>query len=103
VRSLRTATVSDTAMDLLQSYPDGSKLYGVPVIVNRLTDDTVVKIAITTQGVTFEDGTTVKTLTKADFDEYGRIYLKFIYPAGVDGSICHVIHVYEGTTDLGQF
>jgi regulation of enolase protein 1 (concanavalin A-like superfamily) len=103
VHSLRAATVSDTAMDLLQSYPDGSILYGVPVIVNRLTDDTVVTIAITTQGVTFEDGTIVKTLTKADFDAYGRIYLKFIYPAGVAGSICHVVRVHEGTTDLGQF
>ena len=103
VHSLRAATVSDTAMDLLQAYSDGSILYGVPVIVNRLTDDTAVKISITTQGVTFDDGTIVKTLTKADFDEYGRIYLKFIYPAGVSGSICHVVQVYEGATYLGQF
>ena len=103
VHSVRAATVSDTAMDLLQVYPDGSQLIGVPVIVNRLTEDTSVRIEITTQGVTFEDGTIVKILTKADFDQYGRIYLKFIYPPGVSGSICHRVHVYEGATYLGQF
>jgi hypothetical protein len=103
VRSLRAATVSDTAMDVLQVYPDGSQLIGVPVIVSPLTDDTRVEIEIFVQGVTFEDGTIVKVLTKADFDEYGRVYLKFIYPAGVDGSICHRVKVYEGTTYLGTF
>lgn len=103
VRSLRVATVSDTAMDTLQVYPDGSKLIGVPVIVNNLTDDTRVEIEIFVQGVTFEDGTIFKVLTKADFDQYGRIYLKFIYPAGVDGSICHRVHVYEGDAYLGRF
>lgn len=103
VGSLRAAAVSDTAMDLLQTYPDGSKLYGVPVIVNRLTDDTRIEVAITTAGVTFEDGTTFKILTKADFDEYGRIYLKFIYPDGVSGSICHRIRIFEGDVDLGLF
>ncbi len=103
VRSIRVATISDTAMDLLQVYPDGSKLIGVPIIVSPLTDDTRVEVEIFVQGVTFDDGTIVKVLTKADFDEYGRIYLKFIYPAGVPGSICHRVHVYEGDTYLGQF
>ena len=60
-------------------------------------------MAITTAGVTFEDGTTFKILTKADFDEYGRIYLKFIYPDGVSGSICHRIRIFEGDVDLGLF
>lgn len=103
VRSIRVATVSDTAMDLLQVYPDGSQLIGVPIIVNNLTDDTRIVVEIFVQGVTFEDGTIVKVLTKSDFDQYGRIYLKFIYPPGVDGSICHRVLLYEGDTYLGKF
>lgn len=103
VKSTRAATVSDTAMDLLHSYSDGSKLYGVPIIVNNLTDNTRVEIEIFVAGVTFEDGTLRRTLTKGDFDQYGRFYAKFLYPAGVTTSICHRIHIYEGDTYLGQF
>lgn len=103
VRGVRVATVSDTAMDLLQTYPDGSQLIGVPIIVNHLTDDTRVEVEIFVQGVTFDDGTIVKVLTKADFDQYGRVYLKFVYPAGLAGSICHRVHLYEGQTYLGKF
>lgn len=103
IHTLRAATLPDTAMDVLQVYPDGSQLIGVPIVINHLTDDTRVEVEIFVQGVTFEDGTTVKTLTKADFDEYGRVYLKFIYPQGTDGSICHRVHIYEGSTYLGTF
>lgn len=103
VRGVRVATVSDTALDLLQVYPDGSQLIGVPIIVSPLTDDTRVEVEIFVQGVTFEDGTIVKILTKADFDQYGRVYLKFIYPAGLPSSICHRVKVYEGASYLGQF
>lgn len=103
VRSVRVATISDTAIELVQVYPDGSQLISVPVVVNNLTDHTRVEVEIFIQGVTFEDGTIVKTLTKTHFDQYGRAFLKFIYPPGLDGSICHRVHVYEGKTYLGMF
>ncbi|MFA6287903.1 MAG: PA14 domain-containing protein [Opitutaceae bacterium] len=103
VHGVRAASNDDTSIDVLVVYPDGSKLIGVPIIVNRLTDDTVVEVVIFVNGVTFEDGTTSKTLTKADFDAYGRIYVKFIYPTGLITSFCHKIYIHEGATDLGTF
>ena len=103
VKSTRAVTVADTALDVVTVYPDGSALIGVPIIVNNLTDATRVEVEIFVNGVTFEDGTILKVLTKVDFDAYGRVYLKFIYPADVNTSICHRIHVYEGDQYLGQF
>ena len=103
VHSLRVASNDQTAVDVLKVYPDGSKLIGVPIILSRVTPDTRVEVDIFVNGVTFEDGTIQKIFTAADFDSLGRLYVKFLYPAGLRNSFCHRIYVYQGDTLVGEF
>ncbi len=97
------ASNNTTAIDSLQAYDDGSRLIGTPIILNRITPDTRIEVEIFVNGVTFDDGTTFKTFTAADFDRFGRVYVKFLLPAGVKSAFCHRIHVYERDTYLGSF
>lgn len=103
VTGLRAHSNNRTAVDLLQTYPDGSRLIGTPIILSEITPDTRVEVEIFVNGVTFEDGTTLKVFTAGDFDEFGRVYVKFIHPAGLATSFCHRIHVYRGDHYLGTF
>jgi hypothetical protein len=103
VTGLTVASNGATAVDVLTVYSDGSRLVGTPIMLNEITPDTRVVIEIFVNGVTFEDGTIQKILTAADFDKYGRAYVKFLYPADLGTSFCHRIHVYNGDTYLGQF
>ncbi len=103
VTGLRANSNNRTAVDLLQTYPDGSRLIGTPIILSEITPDTRVEVEIFVNGVTFEDGTTLKVFTAGDFDEFGRVYVKFIHPAGLATSFCHRIHVYRGEHYLGTF
>jgi hypothetical protein len=103
VTGLRVVSDNHTAIDVLQAYPDGSRLIGTPIMLSEITPDTRIEVEIFVNGVTFEDGTTLKVFTADDFDEYGRVYVKFVYPAGLGSSFCHRIHVYRGEKYLGTF
>lgn len=103
IKGIRVASNEQTAVDLLEEYADGSKLIGVPIMLSEWTDQTRVEVEIFVNGVTFEDGTIRKVFTAADLDELGRVYVKFVWGAGLWTSVCHRIHVYEGDTYLGTF
>ncbi|AHF92747.1 beta-glucosidase [Opitutaceae bacterium TAV5] len=104
VTGLQVRSNEKTAVDALTFYPDGSILYGTTIQLSEVTPDTKVVVEIFLKGVTFEDGTTKKTFTAADFDALGRIYVKFLYTPGASkNSFCHRIHVYNGSTYLGTF
>lgn len=93
-----------TALTKLITYDDGSILFGTPIIISQVTPNTRLVVEIFLRGVTFEDGTTKQTFLASDFDELGRIYVKFLYtPSASKVSFCHRIHVYEGETYLGAF
>jgi len=103
VHSLRVASDDQTSDDVLVTYADGSMLIGTPIILSQVTPTTRVEVDIFVWGVTFDDGTIHKVFTAADFDSLGRLYVKFLYPAGMPHSFCHRISVYDGTTFLGGF
>ncbi len=103
VHGIEVSSNANTAIDTLAVYADGSRLIGTPIMLNRITPDTRVEVEIFINGVTFEDGTTFKVFTAADFDEFGRIYVKFLLPASIQSAYCHRIYVHEGDTYLGSF
>ena len=103
VRGLTAASNDETSVDILETYPDGSRLIGTPLILNRVTPNTRVEISIGVPGVTFEDGSIFKVLTAADFDQFGRAYLKFLWASSAPYSFCHTIRVFEGDKELGTF
>ncbi len=94
-------TSPDTYITVLQNYPDGSRLVETMEVLSPVLPDMTIQIFVLVGGVTFEDGTTYKELTAADFDTLGQYKLHFIMPAGVQTANCHRIQVVQGTTLVG--
>jgi hypothetical protein len=91
----------DTYARIVQTYTDGSQLIEMLMIQSPVQSDVTVTIYTIVGGITFDDGTTVKTLTSADFDALGRCPVRFIRPASSQTSICHSFKVFQGTALLG--
>ena len=77
------------------TYPDGSQLVEVSLLLGAVPEGTTVALSIFVSGVTFEDGTRTKTLTAADFDENGHCTIRFIRARGVKTSVCHSTRIYQ--------
>lgn len=90
-----------TSVEIVETYADGSQLIEMTVVAGELTDQVRVGIDIFVAGVMFEDGTTFKELTMADFDEFGIATVRFIRPASASTSVCHSIKIYDGSALIG--
>ena len=77
------------------TYPDGSQLIEVSLLLGAVPEGTSVKLEIFVSGVTFEDGTHTKTLTAEEFDENGHYTIRFIRARGVTTSVCHRTYIYQ--------
>ena len=81
-------------LPVLQTYSDGSKLLEGNLAFSKVDDSIKIKITINTSGAIFEDGTTEKVFTKADFDESGVLRYRIIKSAESPSSICSSAEVY---------
>ena len=86
---------------VIQIYPDGSQLIEMLMISSPVNTNVTFVLEPIVSGVMFDDGTTVKTLTSANFDPLGRYLVHFIRPASVHTSACHSIRAYQGNYQLG--
>jgi hypothetical protein len=82
--------------------PDGSQLVEMTTVLDQIPDGLIVEVEIFVGGVMFEDGTVLKRLTAADFDEYGANTLRFIRGATVTTSVCHRIRLYQDGVLIGE-
>lgn len=87
---------------VVERYSDGSWLTEVVLQLGAVPSGLTVKLEIFVAGVTFDDGTRVKTLTAADFDANGRCRLLFIRGANVSTSVCHRTYLYQNGVELGN-
>ena len=78
-----------------ETYPDGSQLVEVSLLLGAVPEGTTVSLEIFVSGVTFDDGTRNKTLTADDFDANGHVTLRFIKARGVTTSVCHRTYIYQ--------
>jgi len=96
--SVTTISVSDAlksdATSYIGSTADGYRILRTPVVITDLPVGGRVVLTIFRAGVTFIDGTTLKTLTAPDFIE-GVAYVDFRYPPEMGGGYCHYIDVYD--------
>lgn len=74
---------------------DGMTLVRSPLLVTYLPPGATVRISIFAGGVTFTDGTTVRILTSADFDENGVLMIEMLMPADRLGAPCHSIEIFD--------
>jgi hypothetical protein len=70
------------------------------VILSRVPPDVTVQVRVIVGGVTFDDGTTYRELTSADFDALGRYKLRFILPASARSTNCHSITIIQWAADV---
>jgi hypothetical protein len=101
--SVSTIGVSDALSNDAETYvgstADGYRILRSPIVVTDLPAGGRVVLTIYRAGVTFLDGTTVKTLTAADFVD-GVAYVEFRYPSDMSGGYCHYIDVYDAQNRL---
>ena len=84
-----------TYYHVAQTYPDGSQLVEVSLLLGAVPPGTSVQLKIFVSGVTFEDGTRTKTLSEDDFDADGHVTLRFVKARGVTTSVCHRTYIYQ--------
>lgn len=65
-------------------------------------EDAAIRIDIFKSGVSFPDGTRIRTITKADFTEYGTYTYTMLKPKSVAGSACHRVHIYQDGKLVGR-
>lgn len=95
-------SAGSTYVRVLQTYPDGSQLIETLIIVSPMPADLSVQLDVIVGGVTFDDGSTSKTLTATDFDPLGRAIVRFIRPASAKTSVCHSVKAYQGNVLVGN-
>ena len=89
---------SGTYTKVLQTYADGSQLLESMVIMSPVLPDLTVRLDVIAGGVTFDDGTTSKTLTATDFDALGCCLVHYNRPAASKTSVCTAVSIFQGST-----
>lgn len=87
---------------VLQVYPDGSQLVEMLVVSSPVQTNVTFVIQPIVGGVTFDDGTTLRTLTATNFDALGQCPVRFIRPASAATSVCNSIKAYQGNDQIGN-
>ena len=101
VTGMELASSAETYLQVVDTYPDGTRLVETVVVVDQLPPGVVIQLDIFVGGVTFEDGTTTLLLTAADFDKLGQCKVRFLWPAGTRTSVCHTVTIYQGDAIVG--
>ena len=84
-----------TYYHVTKTYPDGSQLVEVSLLLGAVPEGASVRLEIFVSGVTFEDGTRTKVLTADDFDANGHVLVRFVKARGVTTSVCHRTTIYQ--------
>jgi hypothetical protein len=92
---------NQTYTKVIQVYPDGSQLIEMLLVWSPVLPDLTVELDVIVSGVIFDDGTTTKILTPADFDALGQAAVRFIRPAYAQTSVCHSVTMWQGPAVLG--
>ena len=106
VDGFRMFAAPDTYNRVVETYADGSRLVESMMILSPVLSalpELKVQIRVIVGGVTFDDGTTYRELSTADFDALGEYQFKFIMPASVRTANCHSITILQGGELLGTY
>jgi hypothetical protein len=101
VDGFRLFAAADTYVDDIHTFADGSTMIESGLVLSPVLPQVTVRLEIVVGGVTFDDGTLVKDLTAADFNELGQASVRFLRPADVQTSVCHMIKAYQNGMLVG--
>jgi hypothetical protein len=79
-----------------------SRLVEQMIVESPVLPEVQVRLEVIAGGVTFDDGTTVKILTAADFNELGEAIVRFVQSSANAGAVCHRLLAYQEGVFLGK-
>lgn len=94
---------SDGYYKVIDVFNDGSKLIEGKIVLTDVPPDLRIQLVISTAGTTFLDGTIVKWLTAADFDENGVCRYQMLKSSESPTSTCHSMNYYQGNDFLFSY
>ena len=93
-RAMTVRSGSETSLTIVESTPQMTRVV-MPVVINGIWSDSIVKLEIFIAGVTFDDGTIVRTINPStDCDAFGTKLVEFL-KAGNSGANCHRVSVWQ--------
>jgi hypothetical protein len=98
VTGVKFYTSASDKVQVVDVYPDGSRLVEVLIKMDYVPADLKIKFHVFVGGVTFDDGTLDKTITAADFNELGEFRYRLLKAATVTSAVCHTTQIYQGST-----
>ena len=102
-RLLREQSRNQSHDQIVAKFSDGTEMVRMFILLAEVPDDLALTLRVFKSGVTFEDGTMVRELTKDDFDENGRYQYYMLRAPGVGGGSCHSVRYHQGGQTLSQF
>ena len=102
-RLLREQSRNQSHDQIVAKFSDGTEMVRMFILLADVPDDLTLTLRVFKSGVTFEDGTVVRELTKDDFDENGRYQYYMLRAPGVGGGTCHSARYHQGGQTLSQF
>jgi hypothetical protein len=83
-------------VEILETLPDGVIRGRISVVADRLPPGGYLQIQVWAGGAQFANGTTLKNVTAADFDENGVAYVDLYYPSeSAISSFCAYYRLYD--------
>ena len=86
---------------IIETFPDGSTMLENQIFTYGLPDTVRIHLTVAPAGVSFDDGTIVRDITAADFDELG-VYVYHMLRTDPQLSICRNTTVYQGAAVVGE-
>ena len=94
---MRDQTRTQTSNQIVETFADGTVMVRAYILLAEVPDDLEITIDLFKSGVIFDDGTILRTITAADFDETGRYQFFLLRSPGVLGGNCHRLTYMQGT------
>jgi len=95
-------SAQDAMEEILETYEDGSCMVEIVIRLSYVPSDLTIDLNIFVGGVTFDDGTTFRTVTAADFNELGEYRYRMIKASDALYSVCHTTSIYQDGTYIGD-
>ena len=73
-------STSRSYLNIIKTYADGSKVVEGYIVLSEIPEDLLIYLTIRYGGLMFDDGTSQKIITAADFDENGVYRFRFLLP-----------------------
>jgi hypothetical protein len=101
VRGIDMDSSAYGTVDIIETYPDGSRLIEVAIWMSATPANLRMLLDITAAGVLFDDGTRTRLVTAMDFNAFGEYRYRMVKGPLVQTSVCHKTFIYDGATYIG--